>query len=102
MVKKIENHSLTGSYPNLCYNEVCYKGTAFYLLLTINELFFRCREFISARIFFLVDIWEFFSDFGLGGRKKKEKKALKMTSSLVIFKALFFQSFFFNIFRKKQ
>ena len=29
--KKIGSHSMTVLYPNLCYNEVCYKGTALYL-----------------------------------------------------------------------
>ena len=35
----------------------------------------------------------FFSDLGLRGRKKINKKALKMTSWLVIFRVFFFQSF---------
>ena len=34
----------------------------------------------KARIFLLVDLREFFSDLGSGGRKKIDKKALKMTS----------------------
>ena len=25
------SHKMTLLYPNLCYNEVCYKGTALYL-----------------------------------------------------------------------
>ena len=33
-----------------------------------------------ARIFLLVDLPEFFSDLGSGGRKKINKKAPKMTS----------------------
>ena len=36
----------------------------------------------KARIFLFVDLQEFFSDLGSGGR---EKKALKMTSQLVFF-----------------
>ena len=35
-----------------------------------------------------VDLQEFFFRFRVGGRKKINKKALKMTSSLVIFRAL--------------
>ena len=34
----------------------------------------------KARIFLLVDLREFFSDLPLGGEKKNNKKALKMTS----------------------
>ena len=29
---------MTVLYPNLCYNEVCYKGTALYLLYYSMEL----------------------------------------------------------------
>ena len=28
MVEKIESHNMTVFYLNLCYSEVCYKGTA--------------------------------------------------------------------------
>ena len=28
MVIKFWNHKITGLYTNLCYNEMCYKGTA--------------------------------------------------------------------------
>ena len=28
--KKMRGHNITMLYPNLCYNEVCYKGTALY------------------------------------------------------------------------
>ena len=49
----------------------------------------------KARIFLLVDLGDFFSDLGSGGRKKINKKALKMTSELVIFRAFFFHFFFF-------
>ena len=38
------------------------------------------KQYWKARIFLLVDFLEFFSDLGLGGRKNKNKKALKMTS----------------------
>ena len=38
-----------------------------------------------------------FSDLGFGGRKKINKKALKMTSKLVIFRVFFFFFFFFFI-----
>ena len=34
----------------------------------------------KARFFLLVDLWDFFSDLGSRGRKKINKKALKMTS----------------------
>ena len=34
----------------------------------------------KARIFLLTDLQDFFSDLGSEGRKKKNKKALKMTS----------------------
>ena len=34
----------------------------------------------KARIFLLVDLRDFFSDLGSGGRKSINKKALKMTS----------------------
>ena len=30
-VKKLRNHSMAILYPNLCYNENCYKGTTLYL-----------------------------------------------------------------------
>ena len=30
--KKFGNHNMAVLYPNLCYNEVCYKGTALYLV----------------------------------------------------------------------
>ena len=60
-----------------------------------------------ARIFLSVDLREFFFRFRVWGRKKINKKALKMTSKLVIFGAFiiyFFHfqsfSFFFNISRK--
>ena len=42
--------------------------------------------------FFLVDLREFFSDLGSGGRKKINKKGLKMTS------CGHFQNFFFFFF----
>ena len=29
--KKFGSHNMTLLYPNLCYNEVCYKGTALYM-----------------------------------------------------------------------
>ena len=49
-----------------------------------------------ARIFLLVDLRDFFSDLGSWGRKKINKKALKMTSQLVI--KLFSELFFFFFF----
>ena len=42
----------------------------------------------KARIFLLVDLREIFFRFRVGGTRKK--KALKMTSQLVIFRAFFF------------
>ena len=56
------------------------------------------NDYGKARFFLLVDLRDFFSDLGSGGRKKINKKALKMTSKLVIFRAFFFSelfSFFF-------
>ena len=47
------------------------------------------HECYKARIFLLVDLWEIFL-----GRKKINKKALKMTSYMVIFRAFFFFFFF--------
>ena len=41
------------------------------------------KAYAKARIFLLVDLRDFFSDLGSGvggGRKNKNKKALKMTS----------------------
>ena len=35
---------------------------------------------LGPEFFLLVDLREFFSDLGSGGRKKNKKKALKMTS----------------------
>ena len=56
-------------------------------------------EVFRPEFFLLVDIRGFFfSDLGSGGTKKKiNKKTLKMTSQLVIFRA-----FFFNISRKNS
>ena len=34
IVKKFGSHIMTVFCPNLCYNEVCYKGTAMYLGVT--------------------------------------------------------------------
>ena len=31
---------MTVLYPNLCYNEVCYKGTVLYSLRMLDLLFF--------------------------------------------------------------
>ena len=53
---------------------------------------------VKARIFLLVDLLEFFSDLGSGERKKINKKALKMTSSLVTFRAFFFNWSFSELF----
>ena len=55
----------------------------------------------KARFFLLVDLRDFFLDLGSGGRKKINKKALKMTSSLVIFRA-FYLFFFFLISPEKN
>ena len=53
----------------------------------------------KARMFLLVDLRGFFFRFRVWGTKKKKiKKALKMTSQLVIFRAFFF----FNISRKNS
>ena len=46
------------------------------------------RTTSKARLFLLVDIRDFFSDLGSVDEKTR-KKALKMTSSLVIFRAYF-------------
>ena len=47
---------------------------------------------VRPEFFLLVGLWDvFFSDLGSGER---EKKALKMTSKLAIFRGFFFQSFF--------
>ena len=40
MVKIFESHIITVLYPNLCYKEVCYKGTALYLKENPNCCFF--------------------------------------------------------------
>ena len=62
----------------------------------------------KARIFLLVDLRIFFLDLGSGDEKKINKKALKMTSQLVIFRAFFFFFFlrafffFFNISRNSK
>ena len=34
--KKIGSHNMTELYPNLCYNEVCYEGTALF--------FYVCKQ----------------------------------------------------------
>ena len=47
------------------------------MLITLS---LSATSHIQARIFLLVDLREFFSDLGSGGRKKINKKALKMTS----------------------
>ena len=31
MLKKFGSHNMTVLNPNLCYNDVCYKGTALYI-----------------------------------------------------------------------
>ena len=59
-----------------------------------SAVLFVCFEIVinglQARIFLLVDLRGFFSDLGSGGDEKKiNKKALKMTSQLVIFRAFF-------------
>ena len=54
---------------------------------------------IKARIFLLVDLWEFFSDLGSRGRKKINKKAWSF-SELFFFQSFFF--YFFNISRKNS
>ena len=56
----------------------------------------------KARIFLLVDLRELFFRFGVGRTKKINKKALKMTSQLVIFRAFIYFLFFFNISRKNS
>ena len=85
-------------------------GISYYLNLNdlsdVNEVFIVRK----ARMFLLVDLRGKNIGFRVGGRKKMNKKALKMTSKLVIFRAffsfseLFFGAFFFlffNISRKK-
>ena len=37
--KKIVSHSMTVLYPNPCYNEACYKGTAPWLCLCFVFMF---------------------------------------------------------------
>ena len=37
------SHNMTMLYPNLCYNEVCYKGTALFLIsLCLTSLYPVC------------------------------------------------------------
>ena len=55
----------------------------------------------KARFFLLVDLREFFVQSRVGGTKKINKKALKMTGHFQSF-FFFFFFFFFNISRKKQ
>ena len=53
---------------------------------------------IRPEFFLLVDLQDIFSDLGSGGRKKRNKKALKMTSwsfSELFFFLLFSELFFF-------
>ena len=40
---------MTVLYPNLCYNEVCYKGTVLYMLLCIASAFLSFKVFIYKR-----------------------------------------------------
>ena len=56
------------------------------------------KNTIKARCFLLVDLQEFFFRLRVGGTKKINKKALKMTSELVIFRAFFFFFFFLLLF----
>ena len=58
----------------------------------------------EARIFLLVDLQEIFFRSRVGGKKKINKKALKMTSKTGHFQTFFFfrAFFFFNISRKNS
>ena len=38
MVKQFGSHNMTVLYPNLCSNEVCYKGTALYFVCLHRNL----------------------------------------------------------------
>ena len=35
---------MTVVYPNLCYNEVCYIGTALYYMTNIGDVFFEIMK----------------------------------------------------------
>ena len=69
---------------------------AFYVLKMLQEVseYAGMRD-DKAKIFLLVDLREFFSDLGSGGRKKINKKALKMTSYWSFSELFFFFFFFF-------
>ena len=56
----------------------------------------------NARIFLLVDLQDFFFRFRVGGRKKKEKKVLKMTLIGHFQSFFFFRAFFFLISPEKK
>ena len=45
MVNNHGSHNMTVLYPNLCYNGMCYKGTAMYHE-TVDKfrLFYRCEK----------------------------------------------------------
>ena len=49
-------------------------------MLYINEYCLFDLHYVKARFFLLVDLWEFFFRSRVGGRKKINIKALKMTS----------------------
>ena len=38
-------HNMTVLYPNLCYNEMCYKGTALYRKIDLNGLSSICMAY---------------------------------------------------------
>ena len=71
---------------------ICYiiTGRRYFFIEQALDVVQQCNDDTKARIFLLVDLREFFSDLGSGGRKKINKKvggtkkinkkALKMTS----------------------
>ena len=83
VLKKLNFEGGGGLGQNMCYldagtftrNLIIWRDMTF---SDIELLLFECN---SGQIFFLlVDLRDFFSDLGSEGRKKINKKALKMTS----------------------
>ena len=72
-----------------------------------STMFLKTYNSHKARFFLLVDLWEFFSDLGSGGgggRKKINKKALKMTDDWSFSELFFFifRALFLLIYPEKQ
>ena len=59
MVKKFKSHNMPVLYPNMCYNEVFYKGTELYFIaLRLKNIVPRCFYFITRveNLFFQVSV----------------------------------------------